>query len=922
MPSVYDGILYNVAVVVAEELDPTTLLPFPDGIYHRLNCTQTVSITPQYSNGEETVVRQDMQILNTFRTPDLLYGYRIVLKNSYLNQEFMELVEGGEHIFNEYRMGRLEDGMVTKPFRLTLWVENYQGASVRNYVMLRYNYCYGKMDSVTLGQQFMMPTFTIEAREPTMLPDRPIRDVFYTDYLPDDPNAELPKRYGFRIDKNNPDPEGRIVYTHDAIGHVPARMDFTGGESKNLINSVWHRQTNSVSGGLTWAPVANTQSSVYTVTGTVTGNSTLYFGLTQSSTSNSLINWLKSTGEWKVGNSFTISCDYSRSTLTYNGNSVRLDEYINGDNTTLEIMRCRFLFQAPNVSGTTVLASDVMTLTEDNIDEISFLVPSAVIVGEVGATVTGTLYYQLEKGAYGSVSMLGKYEKINDTISSTNTISFGSLTERGVGGTPWQSPNDKGRFLPASWETTFFMKNNNPVLMLNGEIDYELSKENQLFRKQKLDKTTYNLVELGFETGVISTTTGLPTNSSNQLYMRTANFIPVPGGASFVLTIDFQPGLPVANASYVFWYDENEEFINYKQTARGDFIFPIVSPINAKYVKFYFHVGLTSDDPPPASLVLSSTLTFEGNQISDVVNKRYQGDAMSEIPLCWLYQYEDENYEYCIVSNVQFDENYTAWAHQGTNGQINDVTYIGMFEPSQALYTTTGTLKSQAFREQRRSMNFANMQAYSRRAGNVVGYDMFSNAKFNLLRMLTLLIGKSDNSQAIFGEGHPLQNLGAPKTGTLVTNGQFNGTNYDSSNLYKCVKLFYIENLWNSTYKAVVGVRLNFGVYQKIQGNFIHDDTFFDIGQPVEYGGAVLTYYSGTKMVDGVRYPQNVSGGSSNTYVTDVIFNQDNNNSYPIIVIGMGNRAISTIAQAGINGWYNHVGGSSTSVTTFIIFDK
>lgn len=921
MPSVYDGILYNVAVVVAEELDPTTLLPFPDGIYHRLNCTQTVSITPQYSNGEETVVRQDMQILNTFRTPDLLYGYRIVLKNSYLNQEFMELVEGGEHIFNEYRMGRLEDGMVTKPFRLTLWVENYQGASVRNYVMLRYNYCYGKMDSVTLGQQFMMPTFTIEAREPTMLPDRPIRDVFYTDYLPDDPNAELPKRYGFRIDKNNPDPEGRIVYTHDAIGHVPARMDFTGGESKNLINSEWHRQSGTVtSNGVTYSIDASSQGSVVTFQGTLTAtSSTCYFGNANLSSDTALLNWLKSTGKWRIGNSFTVGIDRDRSSLTINGSAVDL-QTIDTTSTTSSNVLYGAIRLALNTTST-IIYTDSLYLSESNFNMIErFSVLVGFVNAAVGDVVSGTYYFQLEEGLYPYSIMGTRYNGFDSTNYAPNRVAaLNSLGARGLGGTSYQSPNDKGRFLPASWETTFFIKNNKPVMLLDGEVDYELSKENQLYRHKKLDNFSLNLTGAeNFEAGSWSGSTGNTSNSGNDSYARyvSPRDIPISPGATYMFTVNDDSNVLTANVNY---YDSDLNYLSYNIAITEGYSYAQVVPINAAYFRIHCYSGSAAVALDRSNISINVTLV-DDKQFSDVLNKQYQGDAMSEIPLCWLYQYEDENYEYCIVSNVQFDENYTAWAHQGTNGQINDKMYIGMYESSQALYTTSNTLKSLPFRTVRASIGYPAMRQYAARAGSVTGYDMLSNSKWNLLRMLTLLIGKSDNSQAIFGQGQPSGSQGFLKSGTLITNGQFNGTTYSASGIYKGVKLFYIENLWGNYYASMVGLRLNVGVYQKIQGNFIYDDLFDDIGQPNEYGVATHTFYSQTMMLDGARIPMNVSEGTATTYLCDTVVNQDATNSYPVVIVCNGNSSV--IDRIGINSWYNHNGNTSSAISTYLIFDK
>lgn len=185
------NILYNIALVTARELDPVTLLPKQNGVYHIFRCARQAQINPQYSIGEEVIVRQDYMILNTFKIPDLLYGFNITLEDTYVDDNFLRLIEGGDILLDDeneeletgFQMRMLEDGFVSKPFRLTLYVENVKGTSVSNYVQIVYNYCYGIDNNGTYGDGFYLPTFDIQAREPTKT-NQPIRDIYYVDYLP------------------------------------------------------------------------------------------------------------------------------------------------------------------------------------------------------------------------------------------------------------------------------------------------------------------------------------------------------------------------------------------------------------------------------------------------------------------------------------------------------------------------------------------------------------------------------------------------------------------------------------------------------------------------------------------------------------------------------------------------------------------
>ena len=64
---------------------------------------------------------------------------------------------------------------------------------------------------------------------------------------------------------------------------------------------------------------------------------------------------------------------------------------------------------------------------------------------------------------------------------------------------------------------------------------------------------------------------------------------------------------------------------------------------------------------------------------SDVANTEYDGNAMAQIPLCWVKRWEDANYEYEVVSNIKYDADYQAYAHTKANGTIADNFFYSMF---------------------------------------------------------------------------------------------------------------------------------------------------------------------------------------------------------------------------------------------------
>ena len=69
----------------------------------------------------------------------------------------------------------------------------------------------------------------------------------------------------------------------------------------------------------------------------------------------------------------------------------------------------------------------------------------------------------------------------------------------------------------------------------------------------------------------------------------------------------------------------------------------------------------------------------EDGTSSDVANTAYDGNAMAQIPLCWVYRYEDDTYEYEIISDIKYDDNYKAYAHTRADGSIADYFYYSIF---------------------------------------------------------------------------------------------------------------------------------------------------------------------------------------------------------------------------------------------------
>lgn len=187
-------ILYGVKLLVLEELDEKTQLPKEGGATCYATTGQSAELEPVVSEGEEKIARSDTKILAIVRTPDLLYGYNLKLVDNTFDINAAALIEGGAVKTDEsgevigYDSAMLADGATMKPFRATIYVANYSGDSIVNYVKLTLNKCEGKAPTIKVGDDFFAPEFQIKAREATKA-GLPVKSLDYVDELPQVPAA-------------------------------------------------------------------------------------------------------------------------------------------------------------------------------------------------------------------------------------------------------------------------------------------------------------------------------------------------------------------------------------------------------------------------------------------------------------------------------------------------------------------------------------------------------------------------------------------------------------------------------------------------------------------------------------------------------------------------------------------------------------
>ena len=190
------------------------------------------------------------------------------------------------------------------------------------------------------------------------------------------------------------------------------------------------------------------------------------------------------------------------------------------------------------------------------------------------------------------------------------------------------------------------------------------------------------------------------------------------------------------------------------------------------------------------------TKKADGTTASDVANTAYGGNAMSVFDgsgdkgKIWLSQFEIGNYEYMIISNVQYDESYNDDAYVREDGSHADKLYYPMFGGS---YDGT-RIRSLAGQTLMYNTNASTEITRAKANGN--GWNIGSWSKRNLLDCMLKIMSKTDNSQTAFGQGQTSgyvndasQNYGHLATGTLTNKGQFFGYKDTTHE----VKVFYLS---------------------------------------------------------------------------------------------------------------------------------
>lgn len=237
-------------------------------------------------------------------------------------------------------------------------------------------------------------------------------------------------------------------------------------------------------------------------------------------------------------------------------------------------------------------------------------------------------------------------------------------------------------------------------------------------------------------------------------------------------------------------------------------------------------------DNRPVALKFDGTVDYEldhtdftkklDGTASDITDTTYSGNFMSEIPLCYIKRWEDENYNYIAISDKPVDDSYKAYAHTNANGIIKPQIYLPMFKGC----VVSNKLRSIAGQFPTGMTTGSQEVSYAEACGS--GWQLWDWSKHELIADLLTLISRSTDSKGKFGNGdinsyrNASPDYGKQPTGgycstvgdlsTFVvdSNGQFYGKNDDTHH----VTTFYIEDFWGNRFDRCLGLNFDSGVYK------------------------------------------------------------------------------------------------------------
>lgn len=278
------------------------------------------------------------------------------------------------------------------------------------------------------------------------------------------------------------------------------------------------------------------------------------------------------------------------------------------------------------------------------------------------------------------------------------------------------------------------------------------------------------------------------------------------------------------------------------------------------------------------------TLKEDGSP-SDNANTAYGGNCMVQFPKTYYKVVDNgDGTANIYISDKKADAEYKCYSFINPVGGEIDYCYMPAYNGS----LINGVLRSISNQTpiQRKTRQ---QEINAALANNIDGNQIWNTEVLSdrqLVNLLLLLIGKSTNTQTVFGNGHYTGGSSASsliKTGTMDKMGLFHGTNGTG----KGVKVFGMEHYWGNQHRALCGYINDRGT-QKVKMTYGTEDGSTANGYNLDGSGYIAVenatpsgtfggYISTEIFTPYGLIPRQASGSATTKYCDCLFFNNGQN---------------------------------------------
>lgn len=268
---------------------------------------------------------------------------------------------------------------------------------------------------------------------------------------------------------------------------------------------------------------------------------------------------------------------------------------------------------------------------------------------------------------------------------------------------------------------------------------------------------------------------------------------------------------------------------------------------------------------------------------SDITNTGYAGNVMIGFPQVWrkfevkIDSETGDEYDYYWFANKQIDSSWTCYTHINKDNQLIPEMYMGAYDAA----NVGNQARCMSGLAPMVSVTMTTQMTYSNANGSY--WTMGTLADYLLVRDLLVLMGKSTDTQTVFGNGHYSGGSQAShnySSGTRNTAGMFFGDNSNGA-----VKVFGIENFYGNIWKRLVGfisdatghslVKLTRGTYDGSTIDEYNENgsgyLSTNIAVPTGTSGGYISRMQVDTRLGGI--PTVVSGSQTTFYLDGMLYN-------------------------------------------------